>query len=71
MRATLADVVPGDAQILDEVAEVEDGGRSGARQTRSDSCMITLTDGSQIEYQASLSFPRHIYLKMKQDDRDI
>jgi hypothetical protein len=47
------------------------GGRSGgARQTRTDSRMITLTDGSQIEYHASFNFPRHVYLKMKQEDRD-
>jgi hypothetical protein len=44
-------------------------GRSG-RQTRTDSRMITLTDGSQIEYHASFNFPRHTYLKMKQEDRD-
>jgi hypothetical protein len=33
--------------------------------------MITLTDGSQIEYHASFNFPRHVYMKMKQEDRDI
>jgi hypothetical protein len=32
--------------------------------------MITLTDGTQIEYHASFNFPRHVYLKMKQEDRD-
>jgi hypothetical protein len=32
--------------------------------------MITLTDGSQVEYHASFNFPRHTYLKMKQEDRD-
>jgi hypothetical protein len=32
--------------------------------------MITLTDGSQIEYHASFNFPRHTYLKMKQENRD-
>jgi hypothetical protein len=32
--------------------------------------MITLTDGSQIEYHALFNFPRHTYLKMKQEDRD-
>jgi hypothetical protein len=36
------------------------GGR-GVQRTRSDSRMITLTDGSQIEYHASFSFPRHVY----------
>jgi hypothetical protein len=51
------------------------GGRHGGRggrgtRTRTDSRMITLTDGTQIEYHASFNFPRHIYLKMKQDDRD-
>jgi hypothetical protein len=47
------------------------GGRGcGTRHTRSDGRMITLTDGSQIEYHASFNFPRHTYLKMKQEDRD-
>jgi hypothetical protein len=46
------------------------GNRGNARQTRTDSRMITLTDGSQIEYHASFNFPRNIYLKMKQEDRD-
>ena len=46
------------------------GGRGQPRQTRTDSRMITLTDGSQIEYHASFSFPRHIFLKMKQEDKD-
>jgi hypothetical protein len=32
--------------------------------------MITLTDGTQIEYHASFNFPRHMYLKMKQEYRD-
>ena len=44
------------------------GGRGGRQRT--DSRMITLTDGSQIEYHASFNFPRHTYLKMKQEDRD-
>jgi hypothetical protein len=44
------------------------GGRGG--RTRSDSRMITLTDGTQIEYHASFNFPRHTFLKMKQEDRD-
>ena len=47
------------------------GGRGrGSRQNRTDSRMITLTDGTQIEYHASFNFPRHTYLKMKQEDRD-
>ena len=33
--------------------------------------MITLTDGTQIEYHASFSFPRHVFLKMKQEDKDM
>jgi hypothetical protein len=45
------------------------GGRGG--RTRTDSRMIlTLTDGTQIEYHASFNFPQHTYLKMKQEDRD-
>ena len=47
------------------------GGRGTGRQTRSDSRMITLTDGTQVEYHASFNFPRHVYLKMKQEDRDM
>lgn len=31
--------------------------------------MITLTDGTQIEYHASFNFPRHTFLKMKQEGR--
>ena len=51
------------------------GGRHGGRGTRggrvrSDAKTITLTDGMQIEYHASYNFPRHVYLKMKQEDRD-
>lgn len=48
------------------------GNRVGGRGncTRTDSRMITLTDGSQIKYHASFNFPRHIYLKMKQEDRE-
>jgi polyhydroxyalkanoate synthesis regulator phasin len=48
------------------------GNRVGGRgnRTRTDSRMITLTDGSQIKYHASFTFPRHIYLKMKQEDRE-
>jgi hypothetical protein len=37
------------------------GGRGGQR-TRSDTRIITLTDGSQIEYHASFSFPWHVYI---------
>ena len=47
------------------------GGRGqNLRQSRTDSRMITLTDGSQIEYHPSFSFPRHVFLKMKQEDKD-
>ena len=46
------------------------GNRGAVRQTRTDSRMITLTDGTQIEYHASFNFPRNVYLKMKQEDRD-
>jgi hypothetical protein len=45
------------------------GGR-GPRQTRTNSRIISLTDGQQIEYDASFSFPRHIYLKMKPEDKE-
>lgn len=48
------------------------GGRSGQqpRQSRTDSRIITLTDGSQIEYHASFSFPRHVYMKFKPEDKE-
>ena len=46
------------------------GSRTTGRRTRTDSRMITLTDGTQVQYHASFNFPRHVYLKMKQEDRD-
>ena len=52
------------------------GGRHGGRggkggRQRTNSKIITLTDRTQIEYHASFNFPRHhVYLKMKQEDRD-
>jgi hypothetical protein len=50
----------------------ERGSRSGGcgKRTQTDSRMITLTDGSQIKYHASFNFPRHVYMKMKQEDRE-
>jgi hypothetical protein len=44
--------------------------RGNVQKTRNDSRIITLTDGSQIEYHASFSFPRHVYMKFKQEDKD-
>jgi hypothetical protein len=32
--------------------------------------MLTLTDGSQIEFRAFFSISRHVFMKMKQEDRD-
>ena len=46
------------------------GGNRGNTRTRTDSRIFTLTDGTQIEYHASFNFPRHVYLKMKQEDKD-
>ena len=47
------------------------GGRQGrGGNRRKDSKTITLTDGTQIEYHASFNFPRHVYMKMKPEDRD-
>ena len=46
------------------------GGRNTPGKTRTDSRTITLTDGSQIEYHALFNFPRHVYVKMKQEDKD-
>ena len=46
------------------------GGRGNRGKTRTNSRMITLTDGSQIKYHASFKFPKHVYLKMKQEDCD-
>ena len=50
----------------------EKGTRSGGcgKRTRTDSRMNTLTDGSQIEYHASFVFPRHVHMKMKQEDHE-
>ncbi|KAI2498347.1 hypothetical protein MHU86_16158 [Fragilaria crotonensis] len=46
------------------------GGRGGQpRQSRTDSRIITLTDGSQIEYHASFTFPRHVYMEFKPEDK--
>ena len=41
------------------------GGRGG--RGRSDAKMVTLTDRTQIECHGSYNFPRHVYLKMKQE----
>ena len=46
------------------------GGRGTPRQTRTDSRTITLTDGTQIEYHASFNFPRHIFMKMRPEDKE-
>jgi uncharacterized membrane protein YgcG len=46
------------------------GGRGTGRGTRSDSRMITLTDGTPIECHASFNFLRNVYVKMKQEDRE-
>ena len=40
------------------------------QKTRSDSSIITLSDGNKIEYHPSFSFPSHIFQKMKQGDKD-
>ena len=57
-----------------QVSEVSTGcgsrGHRGNTRMQTDSRMITLTDGTQIEYHASFNFPRHVYLKMKQEDKD-
>jgi hypothetical protein len=45
-------------------------GRGNIQRTRNDSRSITLTDGSQVEYHASFSFPRHVYLKFKPEDKE-
>ena len=39
-------------------------------KTRSDSSIITLSDGNKIEYHPSFSFPSHIFQKVKQGDKD-
>lgn len=33
--------------------------------------MIALTDGSQFEYHPTFSFPRHVFLKFKQEDKEM
>ena len=40
------------------------------QKTRSDSSIITLTDGQNIEYHPSFSFPSHVFQKMKQADKE-
>ncbi len=42
----------------------------GAQRIWSDSRMITLTDRSQVEYHPSFSFPQHVYLKFKPEDKE-
>lgn len=44
-------------------------GGSYPRKPRSDSKTITLTDGERIEYHASFNFPRHVYKRMKEQDK--
>ena len=39
-------------------------------KTKSDSSIITLTDGQKIEYHPSFSFPSHVFHRMKQADKD-
>ena len=39
-------------------------------KTRSDSSIITLTDGQNIEYHPSFSFPSQVLQKMKQADKE-
>ena len=47
------------------------GGRGGQpRQSRTDCRIITLTDGTQVEYHASFTFPRHVYMKFKLEDKE-
>ena len=49
------------------------GGRgrgNWVHKTRSDSSIITLTDGQKIEYHPSFSFPAHVFQKMQQGDKD-
>lgn len=44
--------------------------RTNPTKVAVDSQMITSTDGSQIEYHTSFTFPRLLFLKMKQGDKD-
>ena len=46
------------------------GGRGTPRQTRTDSRTITLTDGTQKEYHVFFYFPRHIFMKMRPEDKE-
>jgi hypothetical protein len=46
------------------------GSRPPLKKTRTDSTIITLTDGQQYEYHPSFNFPPHIFKKMKQQDMD-
>jgi hypothetical protein len=42
-------------------------GKGTARRTNSR--MVMLPEGTQIECHASFNFPRHVFLKMKQEDK--
>ena len=58
----LLDAVPEDVAADDEAVEVDvtagrSGNHRGNTRTHTDSRMITLTDGTQIEYDASFHFP--------------
>jgi hypothetical protein len=44
------------------------GGRGDPQRTRTDSDIITLTDGQRIEYHPSFKFPPHIFAKFKDQD---
>ena len=50
------------------------GGCSGhggyVHKTRSDSRIITLTDGKKIEYHASFTFPNNVYRAMQPQDKE-
>ena len=68
-----------DRRILREINADHSGGRGRGRgrgrgnwvhKTRSDSSIITLTDGQKVEYHPSFNFPPHVFQKMKRADKD-
>ena len=58
-------------EVVDAVVAVGAVGDNQPRQNwPPDSHMITLTDGTQIEFHSSFSFPpRHAYMEMKPQDK--
>jgi hypothetical protein len=68
VRRTVDEISTGGEEALPE-ADVGRGGSGTPRQTRTDSCMITLTDSAQIECHVSFNCPQHVHMKIMQEDK--